>query len=169
MPFSNIRHLNRNVPAFDENEVRDVARDYYSLDGDFRSLHSERDQNFDIQCADGRRFVFRIANVDDSDSMIDLQVKALQHIAVTEPSLPVPRVLLNSDEQPLSKIPFSDGNTHIVHVLSYLDGVPLDDFDGAAGNRGVDSIGVRFWVSGDKPHDDGDSQNDRARLAYIET
>jgi len=52
----NIKHLDRNVPLFDEQEIRQVAREYFSLDGEFRPLTSERDQNFDIQCDDGCQY-----------------------------------------------------------------------------------------------------------------
>jgi 4-aminobutyrate aminotransferase-like enzyme/Ser/Thr protein kinase RdoA (MazF antagonist) len=128
--MSNIKHIDRNVPSFDEDEVRNIAAKHFSLDGKMHSLTSERDQNFDIQCEDGKRFVMRIANIGDSEDIIDFQVSALQHLAEVDPSLPVPKPLLNAQGRALTKVEFSDGSNHLIHVLSYLDGVPLEGYDG---------------------------------------
>jgi len=129
------------VPSFDEEEVRIVARRQFGLVGEFHSLLSERDQNFDIQCEDGKRFVMRIANTDDSEEIIDFQVSALQHLAAMDSSLPVPKLLLNTKGQALSKIAFSDNRHHLVHVLSYLDGVPLDSHDGKPNKKTFNHLG----------------------------
>jgi len=139
--ISQIKHFDRNVPQLDEEKVRQAAREHFSLNGEFRPLLSERDQNFDIQCDDGRRFVMRIANIGDSDDIIDFQASALQHLAEMNPTLPVPKVLLNSKGQALSKIAFDDESTHMVHVLSYLDGLPLEDIDGGARNKTFNNLG----------------------------
>lgn len=138
---STIKHIDRNVPQIDENEVRSAAREYFSLDGEFHSLPSERDQNYDVRCEDGRRFVLRIANIGDDEETIDFQVSALRHLAEVNASLPVPRVLSNSMGQPLSKITFSGDNTHFVHVLSYLNGLPLDEVEGDISNKTFHNIG----------------------------
>ena len=137
----NIKHLDRNVPLFGEEEVRQVAREHFSINGEFRPLLSERDQNFDIQCDDGRRFVMRIANIGDSEDTIDFQVSALQHLEQMNPALPVPKVLLNSKGQALSKITFGDESTHLVHVLSYLDGLPLEGIEAIAGKKTFYNLG----------------------------
>jgi len=137
----NIKHLDRNVPLFGEEEVRQVAREHFSINGEFRPLLSERDQNFDIQCDDGRRFVMRIANIGDSEDIIDLQVSALQHLAAMNPALPVPKLLLNANGEALSKVTFGDKSMHLVHVLSYLDGLPLEDLSGDIGKKTFNNLG----------------------------
>jgi Ser/Thr protein kinase RdoA (MazF antagonist) len=129
--LSTIRHLNRNVPRLDESEVRSAVLKHYSLDGQFQALTSERDQNFDVRSNDGRRFVLRIANIDEKPGDIDFQLSALQHIAEMNPSLPVPRPLLNSNGQALTEMSFGDGESHLVHILSYMDGSPLENLGGA--------------------------------------
>jgi 4-aminobutyrate aminotransferase-like enzyme/Ser/Thr protein kinase RdoA (MazF antagonist) len=138
---SDIKYLSRNVPLIDENEVRGIAHEYFSLDGEFHSLPSERDQNFDIRCDDGRRFVMRIANIDEKEDTIDLQVSALKHLAEINPSLPVPKLLPNSTGQPLSKVTFAGKDTHLVHVLSYLEGLALEDVDSDSRNKSFHNIG----------------------------
>jgi 4-aminobutyrate aminotransferase-like enzyme/Ser/Thr protein kinase RdoA (MazF antagonist) len=139
--ISDIKHIDRNVPSFKADEVRDIAKDHFSLAGEFRPLTSERDQNFDIQCADGQRFVMRIANVGDSEDIIDFQVSALQHLAEVDPSLPVPKPLLNAQGRALSHVEFSGGNTHLVHVLTYLDGIPLENYDGIPDKKTFANLG----------------------------
>lgn len=120
-----IKFLDRNPPLHAHEEVREVAARRYGLEGNFQSLHSERDQNFLVETNDGAKYVFKIANKDEATEVADFQIGALQHIARQDPSLPVPRIILDIDGQPFCKVRFTDDNKHIVYALSYLEGIPL--------------------------------------------
>lgn len=93
-------------------------------------LVSERDQNFRVHTADGRKYVLKIANAAEERRVTDFQVKALQHIEQYQDSNGVrfvaPRVLLTRDKE--SQLVISDGGMSCVaRVVSYLEGVPLGD------------------------------------------
>lgn len=122
-----VKFLDRNPPAHPVEEVSGVAVRYYGLEGDFRPLPSERDQNFLVETNDDFRFVFKVANVDESDSVIEFQLGALQHIARTEASLPVPRVVQSDQGRDYHVVEFSNGRKHLVYVLTHLDGTLLSD------------------------------------------
>ena len=48
-------------------------------------LASERDQNFRISTEAGDQFVIKIANSAEDPAIIDMQLKALEHIAASRP------------------------------------------------------------------------------------
>jgi 4-aminobutyrate aminotransferase-like enzyme/Ser/Thr protein kinase RdoA (MazF antagonist) len=120
-----IKFLDRDTPAVAVNEVREMAARLYDLAGSFHELESERDQNFLVATPGGKRFVLKIANAAENDSVVDFQIRALQHIAMTAPSLPVPRVVSSKQGLHAQKVRFATGLDHTVYVLSYLDGVLL--------------------------------------------
>ena len=129
MPELQIKYLDRNTPQLSVEEVREAARVHFGLAGRFEGLLSERDQNFDITGEDGERHIMRIANTDEDSAVIDFQLRALLHIHQQDPSLPVPNIRPNVRGEELSRITFGDGQEHLVHVLSYLPGLPLRDVD----------------------------------------
>jgi Ser/Thr protein kinase RdoA (MazF antagonist) len=87
-----VKFLNRNPPTFSEDQVRRIATSTFGLEGEFKSLASERDQNFCITTTNGERFVFKISNHNEDPGVVDLQIKALQHIELTDPALKVPHI-----------------------------------------------------------------------------
>ncbi|MGB5625878.1 MAG: aminotransferase class III-fold pyridoxal phosphate-dependent enzyme, partial [Woeseiaceae bacterium] len=127
LDVSEIKFLDRNPPAHPAEEIRGFAARYYSLEGDFRQLQSERDQNFLVKTKDDARFVFKVANADESDDVIGFQLGALQHIARTAPSLPVPRVVQSDQGHDYHIVQFSNGRKHLVYVLTYLDGALMSN------------------------------------------
>ena len=124
-----IKFLDRNPPLHALEDIRKIAARRYGLEGNFQSLSSERDQNFRVETNSGTRYVFKIANKDESSEVADFQIGALQHIARQDPSLPVPRIIPDVDGQPFCKVRFADDNEHIVYALSYLEGTPLSDIE----------------------------------------
>jgi 4-aminobutyrate aminotransferase-like enzyme len=117
-----VKFLDRNNPTLSENEARQVAMDLFGLEGDFKSLTSERDQNYRITTPDNKVVVFKIANVREEYGVLDFQTKTLLHIEEQNSSLITPRVIPNKQGEPISQFTASTGDKHDVHVLSYLPG-----------------------------------------------
>jgi 4-aminobutyrate aminotransferase-like enzyme/Ser/Thr protein kinase RdoA (MazF antagonist) len=122
-----IKFLDRSPPAQPQDELRDIAASRYGLQGDFQPLDSERDQNFLVETADGKRYVLKVANKDEGADVIEFHAAALQHIARTDPELPVPRVIRDINGLSFQTSRFANGDDHIVFLLSYLDGQILED------------------------------------------
>jgi len=87
---------------------------------------TEKDDTYQINATDGRRYVLKIANPAEGAAEIDLQLQALQHIARTAPDLPVPRVYPDRDGEVLPTITDQAGQCRRVRLLSFLDGMPFD-------------------------------------------
>lgn len=121
-----IRFLKCTPPNCSTSEIRALIDERYGIDGNYRAVRSERDQNFIVSCADGRQYVVKISNAEEEPASIDGQVSALRHIAQQNPSLPVPRVICDRNGQTHHGADLG-GNSHTVHLLQYIDGIPVAD------------------------------------------
>jgi Ser/Thr protein kinase RdoA (MazF antagonist) len=85
---------------------------------------SECDQLFHITASDGREYAMRIANPAQPLDVLDFQLRALEHAASRDPSLPLPRVqrTLSGDAIHIAR---RRGRSHAVRLLTYLPGTPL--------------------------------------------
>lgn len=79
-----------NAPDFTESDAESFAETLYDIEARAKRLPSDRDQNFLLTAADGRRFVLKISNPADKRELLDLQNKAMAHVArhVREYSFP---------------------------------------------------------------------------------
>src|SRR3972149_4438113 len=88
-----IKFLNRNPPAFPGDDIQRIAAEFFGLEGEFKPLISERDQNFRIKASRGEQYVLKIANVDEDPGVVDLKVQGLLPVERVDPGMPVPRVV----------------------------------------------------------------------------
>jgi Ser/Thr protein kinase RdoA (MazF antagonist) len=116
------------TPRLVDDEVLQIIREHYGLVARLEPLLSERDQNFRLQCDDGRELVLKIANSAEDPLATDFQVQALLHLetwmAAHDCPVTVPRIVRTVDGQPSISIT-SAGNEHVVRIVTYLDGRPL--------------------------------------------
>ncbi|MCL4522890.1 MAG: aminotransferase class III-fold pyridoxal phosphate-dependent enzyme [Acidobacteria bacterium] len=110
------------LPKFSEQDAARIAREFYGLQGALSPLPSERDQNFHLRTADNQEFVLKIANVAEQREILDLQNKALAHIAARAPSLLVPRVCMTLSGEDITTAIASNGAEHFVRLLHFLPG-----------------------------------------------
>ena len=106
-------------------EAAAVASELYGLEAVATPLAAELDQIFRLDAAGGRRFVLKIADPAADPAVADLYVEALDHIAKTDPSLPVETVIPAQNGSRLVRHRFASGDVRTVRLFSYLDGVPL--------------------------------------------
>ncbi|NEU96116.1 phosphotransferase [Bradyrhizobium uaiense] len=108
-----------------EAQAQTLVREYYGLSADIRRLDSERDQNFRLRTQDGREYVLKIANPTEDRAVTNLQTEALRHIAVSDPLLPIPRIISARNGTVELEIGFDDGSMRVVRLLSFLAGTPM--------------------------------------------
>jgi 4-aminobutyrate aminotransferase-like enzyme/Ser/Thr protein kinase RdoA (MazF antagonist) len=108
-----------------EAEATRLAREIYGLEVSARALPGEYDDNFHLSGADGRAFVLKVMHPAREASFIDLQCKALVHLAERAPQLPLPRVLPNRSGELFTEITTHDGSKRLVWLLSFLKGTVL--------------------------------------------
>jgi len=119
--------LETQSPSFTIEQVKDIANKLYGLTGNLFPLASERDQNFRISTEAGDQFVIKIANSAEDPAIIDMQLKALEHIALVDPKLPVPEVLVSRNGLAIEQIQAENGANHSIRILTYLSGAPPKD------------------------------------------
>ena len=115
-------------PSFALDQVLSFADQRYGLTGELSPMDSERDQNFHIRTETGEQYVIKIANSAENPAVIDMQLKALKHIALVDPTLPVPGALLSRKGQAIEQIRAENGRYHDARILTNLPGAcPKDD------------------------------------------
>jgi 4-aminobutyrate aminotransferase-like enzyme len=102
--------------------IEDFTARHYGLSGSWTRLAGERDQNFRLVTATSETWTIKICNPGEPSDIVACQALALEHIARTDPGLPVPRLrrTLDGDLMPVLALPA--GNAHPVLLLSYLEG-----------------------------------------------
>jgi Ser/Thr protein kinase RdoA (MazF antagonist) len=119
------RMLTATPPTLTEKEAAQIANRHFGIEGRLKPLVSDRDQNFMLEAVDGQRFVLKIANHTEPPQSLDFQNQALAHVKRHDPSLPLPRVIPDRDGNGFTSLE-SDGKTHLVRVVSWLEGVPME-------------------------------------------
>src|SRR5882672_9724667 len=112
----------RVAQATTEAEAVRLAREVYGLEATVRALPGEYDDNFHLISADGRAFVLKVMHPARENSFIDLQCRALTHLAQRAPQLPLPRVTPNRSGELFASIAAADGSTRLVWLLTFLNG-----------------------------------------------
>ena len=127
--------LSTAAPNLAPAEVQALVARLYAIDGSVKALASERDQNCAVESADGTRYVFKISNPSEPVSLVDFQIAALEHIARTSPSQPVPRIVRTLDGRTRDTVALADGGRTTVRMLTYLEGVQIRETPRTAAQR----------------------------------
>lgn len=113
-------------PSFSLQQAVDIAREHYNIDVTGGALLGERDQNFLLSQANGQRYVLKIASAAEDPLATDLQIQALLHIEANQDSLvTTPTIQLTTTGTHSITVEL-DGRSHVVRIVSYLAGIPLE-------------------------------------------
>lgn len=115
-------------PDLDERVVRTFVEAHWGKAGTYKRLSGERDQNFRLAAAEGQALVVKIASPVEDPALVDYQVQALRHIAASDPDLAVPRLHVSLAGNNVETL-IHEGAPHAVRLLSFVPGVPLQQFD----------------------------------------
>ncbi len=102
-------------PAYSDTEVAAIARTAYGLDGRLRPLPSDRDQNFLAHAAGSPRCVVKIANSAERLEVLEMQWRAMEHLAAAGIGCPVPVKAL--DGSILRRV-----GDHLLWAVTFLPG-----------------------------------------------
>ncbi|KQP12243.1 phosphotransferase [Pseudorhodoferax sp. Leaf267] len=98
----------------------------YGLTGRLEPLTGERDANFLLQPAGGgARCMLKLSHPDEDPLVADFQTQALLHVARSDATLPVQRLLPDRHGAPSVQIEDAEGRTRVARVFSYLEGLPM--------------------------------------------
>lgn len=110
-------------------EALAVLDAHYGMAGTLRRLDTEKDDTFLLTTSQGARFIVKFSNPDEDPDELSLQTDLLDHLARSDPGLPVPRVIRDRDGRGFFTITDSHGQSRMLRMLTYLEGTPLDRFD----------------------------------------
>jgi hydroxylysine kinase len=108
-------------------EALALAKTRFDIEGRVKRFDTEKDDTFRLTSRDGRNYTLKIANAAEDPREISFQIDLLAHIAAVDPGLPVPRVVPDRDCRLQFSYADSAGQQREVHLLTYLEGVPLSE------------------------------------------
>ncbi|MCP4984108.1 MAG: phosphotransferase [Gammaproteobacteria bacterium] len=114
------------LPQFDSAEVAAIAQRLFALNGAIKQLDGERDLNFLISEADAR-FVFKIANAEESPAMLECQHQVFQQLAEAQVFPRVATAVESVNGRLIETVSDARGNNHYCRVLPFLEGRMLAD------------------------------------------
>lgn len=137
--------------------AKQLAKEYFQLEGELKALDSYSDQNYRLTTAAGDQYVLKFSLSEDDQNVVMMQNNVLQHLAAKDSGLGVPRVIKAADQSDLVQLPMDDGSTVCMRVLSFLPGCLW--FQVEMGSRTFfEKIGAflgelnRFMVDFNNPH-----------------
>ena len=122
------------APAVPVTEAVRLARVLYGLGSESEvratALPGEYDANFEISAKDKGRFVLKVMHPGRDASLIDLQCRALEHLASVAPGLRLPRVQKARSGEAVTSLSMPGVEeksrvNRLVWMLSYIEGMPL--------------------------------------------
>jgi len=105
--------------SVDNESALAIAEKHFGIRGTAEQLPSERDRNFLLTNHDGAKFVLKISNEQEDPAFLDAQNLLLKHLAERRISFCQRLVPALSGEETITV------DTHLVRVVTYLDGAPL--------------------------------------------
>src|SRR5277367_2232068 len=115
----------RVAPPVSTAEAKRIAKELYLLDGDATQLPGEYDDNFHLSTSEGRESVLKIMHPAREESFVDMQCRALLHLAERAPHLVLPRVQPAASGELYSRAHVEDGIQRLVWMLTFLPGTVL--------------------------------------------
>ncbi|MEO5759483.1 MAG: phosphotransferase [Mesorhizobium sp.] len=99
-----------------------ILRQHYGLGGSAQSLPGERDHNFHVRTQSDGEFVLKISHPAEEAGFTDFQNKALDHIALVDPTLPVPALRKSLQGEAQFAVPVNGSAPRIIRLVTYLPG-----------------------------------------------
>lgn len=113
------------TPRLTLREARAVLNSRFALDGVLGRLPSERDQNFSVQAADGRKYVLKLAKSDERRDILELQNAMIAHLGGALSDLDLPKLVKTLSGEQIAEVPDGRGRTYLVRLLRWVDGTAL--------------------------------------------
>lgn len=120
-----IKYLVTDLPKFPESELAGISGRLFGIEGDYRCLDSDRDQNFLLTSGEGR-WILKFHHPEEDEAVVDFQNAALAHIADTAPEILVPEVVPTTAGEAFGRATAPDGRESIVRLLTWVPGRSLD-------------------------------------------
>jgi hydroxylysine kinase len=105
--------------------IEQWVQEHYALSVRAERTETERDQQFVLRDTSGRQLILKLSNPLEDPAIIDMQTRALLHIAQVAPELPTPRVVPTADGRWIVPAPWPEAAGASLRILTYLPGQML--------------------------------------------
>jgi 4-aminobutyrate aminotransferase-like enzyme/Ser/Thr protein kinase RdoA (MazF antagonist) len=112
----------RVLPPISPADASRTALELYGIEASSCSLPGEYDDNFHLIGSNSRAFVLKIMHPAREESFVDMQCRALAHLAERASHLTLPRVIPTRGGQPFARVQVEDGSERLVWLLTFLPG-----------------------------------------------
>ncbi|MBY6066356.1 aminotransferase class III-fold pyridoxal phosphate-dependent enzyme [Leisingera aquaemixtae] len=99
-----------------------ALREHWGIEAELTRLDGEYDLNFLAKGLDGQGYILKAMRPGCEEWLVDMQVKAFEHIAERQPDLPCPRVIASATGKSLLTLPDEEGQDRLVWLLNQLPG-----------------------------------------------
>ncbi|WP_424977193.1 aminotransferase class III-fold pyridoxal phosphate-dependent enzyme [Leisingera sp. S232] len=99
-----------------------ILWEHWGIEAELTRLDGEYDLNFLAKGLDGQGYVLKAMRPGCEEWLVDMQVKAFEHIARQLPDLPCPRVIVSISGASLLKLADGEGRDRLVWLLNQLPG-----------------------------------------------
>ncbi len=100
----------------------------WGINAQLSALDGEFDLNIKAECADGTRYLLKVMRQGCDEGLVDMQCEALKHIHASAIPVNVPLVVQSKSGRNVESLVDEAGNTRLVWVLSFLDGIDYASF-----------------------------------------
>ena len=115
-------------PTLGTDDAEEIARTRYGLEARAELLVSERDRNFRLTDASRAGWVLKVSNAVEDPRVVEMEVAAVERIALLDPALPVPVAHPALDGAQIVSAEVG-GAIHLVRLLPLLPGGTADPAD----------------------------------------
>ena len=121
MALEGLIALKTDPPQVAAADAERLALELYGIRAQACLLPGERDRNFRLDAADGRKYVFKVVDPSADATILDCQTAILRHLAEQAPDLPVPRIIEAGGGSVLGRGVVA-GVGYQVRLVTYLPG-----------------------------------------------
>ena len=104
MPDPILMGLASDPPEVSAKAAARAARELFGLEGLLEPKRGERDRNFLVRASGGREVLLKISHPNEDPAVVDLQTRALLHVAARDPDLPVPHVIASKNGNSVERV-----------------------------------------------------------------
>lgn len=108
--------------SFDISVVASIVNEYYGIDATVVQLPGELDLNYYLQTTDNKAYIFKIANLAEQRSNLELQNSLINHLVSRKFGLTISSIVPTQEGSEIVTVTDSEGNTRLARLLTWVEG-----------------------------------------------
>jgi 4-aminobutyrate aminotransferase-like enzyme/Ser/Thr protein kinase RdoA (MazF antagonist) len=113
---------NKDITMQNIQHWQNALKAHWGIVAELSRLDGEYDLNFRATCSDGQGYILKVMRAGCEEWLVDMQVKAFEHITSRQPQLPCPLVIRSLTDASLLTLADENGDHRLVWLLSKLPG-----------------------------------------------